>query len=103
MQEVVEPGVFVPPVLQLGFETYIADPFHSVVDFFSKGVALFEQSCFVHGVGANGLGEVCRDGMEIVEVDGGVTLELATDNGVIWPLDLDEVGDLLGPIFFGNF
>ena len=33
----------------------------------------------------------------------GVALEFAADDGVITPLDFDEVGDALAPIFLGDF
>ena len=54
--DVVKPGVLIPPVLSLGLEADVANPLHRVIDFFSKGVALFEQSHFVHGVGVDRLG-----------------------------------------------
>ena len=65
-------------------------------------MTLFEELGFVLGVGTNGLREVGGNGMEKVEVNQGVALKLPTDDGVIQPLDLDEVGDALGPVFFGD-
>ena len=41
--------------------------------------------------------------MEVIEIDGGVALELAADDWVVAPFDLDKVGDALAPIFFGDF
>ena len=65
-------------------------------------MTLLKESCFVHGVGANGLGKFGRDGMKVVEIDRGVALEFTTDAGVIQPLDLDKVGNLLSAIFLGD-
>ena len=41
--------------------------------------------------------------MEEVEVDRGVIFKLATDDGVVQPLHLDKVSDLLGSILLGDF
>ena len=40
--------------------------------------------------------------MQEVEVDRGIVLEFATNDWVIAPLDLDEVGDALTPILSGD-
>ena len=39
-----------------------------------------------------------RYGMEVVDINGGTSSMLATDNRVVAPLDFDEVGNLLTPI-----
>ena len=44
---------------------------------------LLEEFDIVLGVGANGLREVGRDGVEEVKVDRGVVFKLATDDGVV--------------------
>ena len=95
--------VFIPPPLQLGLDTYIADPLHHVVDLLRKYMVLLEEFNIALGVGANGLGETDGDGMKKVEVDRGVILELATNNRVVGPLDFDEIGNALAPVFFGDF
>ena len=41
--------------------------------------------------------------MEEVEIDRGVTLELAADNWVVAPFDFDKVHNTLASVFFGNF
>ena len=64
---------------------------------------LLEEFDVMLGVGVNGLREVGRDGVEEVEVDRGVVFKLATDDGVVRPLHLDKVGDLLGSILLGDF
>ena len=51
---------------------------------------LFEELDIGLGVGANGLGETDRDGVEIVEVYMRVTLELSADDWVVAPLDFDK-------------
>ena len=63
---------------------------------------LLEEFDIVLGVGANGLREVGRDGVEEVKVDRGVVFKLATDDGVVRPLHLDKVSNLLGSIL-GDF
>ena len=65
-------------------------------------MVLLKELDITLGVGTNGLGKTNGDGMKKVEIDGGVTFELATDNRVVGPLDFDEVGDALTPIFFGD-
>ena len=54
------------------------------------------------GVGADRLGKTGGNSVKEIEVDRGVVLELAADDGVIGPLNFDEVGDTLSPIFFGD-
>ena len=66
-------------------------------------MVLLEEFDVTLRVGANGLGETDRDGMEVIEIDGGIALEFAADNWVVAPLDLDKVGNTLAPIFLGNF
>ena len=41
--------------------------------------------------------------MKVVEIDMGVIFEFATNNWVITPLDLDEIGNALAPVFSGDF
>ena len=65
-------------------------------------MVLLEELHIALGVGANGLGKTNGDGMQEVEVDGGIVLEFATNDWVIAPLDLDEVGDALTPILSGD-
>ena len=102
MLDVVKPGVLVPPALQLGLETDVTDPLHRVVDFFGEGMTLFEQSHFVCCIGTDGLWKSCRDGVKVIEIDSRVTLNFATNNGVIGPFNLNKVGNALVPIFGGD-
>ena len=98
----IKPGVLVPPALQLGLETDVTDPLHRVVNFFGEGMTLFEQSHFVCCIGTDGLWKSCRDGVKVIEIDSRVTLNFATNNGVIGPFNLNEVGNALVPIFGGD-
>ena len=66
-------------------------------------MVLLEELNLALGVGTDGLGETDGDGMKKVEVDGGVTFELAADDRVVGPLDFDEIGNTFAPIFFGDF
>ena len=66
-------------------------------------MVLLEELDITLRVGVNGLREADRDSMEVVEIDGGVALELAADNWVVAPLDLDKVSDALAPVFLGDF
>ena len=66
-------------------------------------MTLFEESCFIHGVRVNRLGESDRNSMEEVEIDRRVPLKLSTDDWVVAPLDFDKVSDALAPIFSGDF
>ena len=64
---------------------------------------LLEELNIALGIGTNRLRETNRDGVKVVEVDMRIVDKVATDNWVIAPLDFDEVGDTLAPVFSGNF
>ena len=64
---------------------------------------LLEELNVALGIGADGLGETDRDGMEVVEVYVGVSSKLPADDWVIAPLDFDKVGNALAPVFFSDF
>ena len=65
-------------------------------------MVLLEELDIALGVGANRLRETDGDSMKEVKVYRGVVLELATNDQVIGPLDLNKIGDVLAPIFFGD-
>ena len=66
-------------------------------------MVLLEELNIALGIGADGLRETDWDGVKIVEINVGVALQFAADDGVVAPLDFDEVGDALTPVFFGDF
>ena len=99
----IESASLIPPPLQLGLKTYISNPFHRVVNLLGEDVILLEELNVALGIGSNRLGETDRDGVKVVKVDMGVAFKLAADDGVVTPLDFDEVGDALTPVFFGDF
>ena len=101
--QIVESTSFIPPPLQLGLETYISYPLHCIVDFLGEDMILLEEFDVALGVGADGLRETNGDGVKVVKIDMGIALQLATDDGVVTPLDFDEVSDALAPIFLGDF
>ena len=65
-------------------------------------MVLLEELDIALGVGVNGLGEANRDSMQEVKVDRRIVLEFAADDGVVRPLDLDEVSNAFTPIFSGD-
>ena len=101
--QIIKSTGLIPPPLQLGFETYISNPLHCIVDLLGEDVILLEELDVALGIGTNGLGETDGDGVKVVEVNMGVVLKFAADDGVVTPLDFDEVGNALAPIFLGDF
>ena len=66
-------------------------------------MVLLEELNIALGVGADGLGKTDWNGVKEVKINRGVALQLATNDRVIGPLDFDEIGDTLAPIFLGDF
>ena len=100
--QIIESASLIPPPLQLGLKTYISNPLHCIVNLLGEDVILLEEFDIALGIGANGLGETDGDGVKVVEVDVGVTLEFAADDGVVTPLDFDKIGDALAPVFLSD-
>ena len=93
----------IPPLLQLGLETYISYPLYRIIDFFREDVVLLEELDVVLGISTDGLREPNGDGVKKIKVNGRVPLKLPTNDRVITPLDFDKVGNALAPIFSGDF
>ena len=92
-----------PPAGQFGFETYIPKPLDGVVHFFSEGVRLLIKGYLVGGVSADWLRLNDGDGVQVVEVDGGVIFKPPADKRIAGPFDFDEVGDTCNTVFPCDF